>query len=1033
VSGWPTLFLRNRHLLWLSVALLLVAGTSSLHFLARQEDPRITTRNASVVTLFPGASARRVEALVTEKLEEELQEVVQIKDLESTSRAGVSAIAIELDEAVTEATNDQIMSEIRDKLGDARAELPAGALDPDFDDKKGAVAFTLIVGLTWADDGAPLLGIPGRLAEDLADRLRNVPGTELVRLYGEPEEEVRVVFDPAEIAELGLSADEVAARLAGGDPKVPAGTLRDGARDLPLEVAGELDSLEAVRWVPLRDGAEASLVRVGDVARVERAWREPPREIALSDGRRTVLVAARVEPDRQVDRWNEAAKAVVEEFRAGVGVDVEVVFDQSVYTTERLGSLASNLFLGACVVVAVVVFTMGWRAALLVGSALPLVSAWTLSGVLLTGGALHQMSIFGMIIALGLLIDNAIVVVDETSRRMERGLSGAEAVGASVRHLFVPLAASTFTTMLAFAPIVLLPGNAGDFVGMIGGSVILAIAGSFAISMTIIVSLTGIFGSPRRRSRAFWHSGLHSDRLARGARRWLRRGLDRPALPIAVACAAPLVGFLLFPTLGRSFFPPVDRNMFDLQLWMPRQTSVEGTHAAALRVESLLREDPDVVKVDWLLGGSFPSVYYNLVMSQEDSPFYARAAVTTRSAEATERLVPELQAGISERLPEVQVVVREFGQGPPVEADVEYRLYGPDLGRLQDLGEQVRLVLQGHPDVLHTQVTMPRGEPRLFVAADEDEARLGGLDLRQVASRLAAELEGATGGSVLEELEEMPVRVRLSGARRSDAGAIGSTPLARSASADWIPLPALGDLELRPELGGITRFDGVRCNIVRGYTRQDALPIDVAHAVRDALDASGFALPAGYRLELGGAVEQDSEAVGNLFAFVPVLVTLMAATLVLSFRSVRLALVLAGVAGMSVGLAFLSTWSIGFPVSFNTILGTFGLIGVALNDSIVVLAAIRANPWARAGDRDAIVDEALGTSRHVLSTTFTTMGGFLPLLLLQGGNFWPSLAIVLIGGVAGASLLALVFVPGAYVALHPKRDGRGPETAPATS
>jgi len=390
--------------------------------------------------------------------------------------------------------------------------------------------------------------------------------------------------------------------------------------------------------------------------------------------------------------------------------------------------------------------------------------------------------------------------------------------------------------------------------------------------------------------------------------------------------------------------------------------------------------------------------------------------------------VPELQSGLSARIPGAQVVVREFGQGPPIQADVEYRIYGPDVATLQDLGERVRLALQNHPDVQHTQVTMPRGEPRLHVVADADEARVGGFDLRDLAGQLHAELEGVTGGSVLEELEEMPVRVRLAGARRADAASIGSTNFVRAAAAgkagapeaSWVPLAAVAELELRPELGGITRFDGVRCNIVKGFVRQAALPIDVAHAVLGGLEEAGFEPPPGYRVQLGGAVEQDSEAVGNLFAFVPILAAIMVATLVLAFRSVRLAGVLAVVAVLSAGLAFLSTFAAGFPVSFNTILGTLGLIGVALNDSIVVLASIRADPAARAGDRDAIVSATLATSRHVLSTTLTTMGGFLPLLVFIGGDFWPSLAVVLIGGVAGASLVALVFIPAAYVLVAPR-------------
>jgi multidrug efflux pump subunit AcrB len=280
---------------------------------------------------------------------------------------------------------------------------------------------------------------------------------------------------------------------------------------------------------------------------------------------------------------------------------------------------------------------------------------------------------------------------------------------------------------------------------------------------------------------------------------------------------------------------------------------------------------------------------------------------------------------------------------------------------------------------------------------------------------------------VIENLEQMPVRVRYANRQRASLSKVATMQVVQSGD-DWVPLVALGEITLAPELGGITRFGGERTNIVKGYTRNGALPIDVTREVLAGLEANGFVLPAGYRIELGGAIEQDSQAKGDLITFVPILFTLIIATLILTFRSVKLALLLGVVAGLSVGLGLLATRLIDFPVSFNTILGTLGLIGLAFNNSIVVLAAIRADPRARAGDSIAIADEIVGTTRHILSTTLTTIGGFLPLLLIVGGDFWPSLAIVLAGGVGGSMILALVFVPAVYVLMH--RQNENSETEP---
>ncbi len=1013
--------MENRHLLAMVLLVIVAAGASSLGSLPRTEDPRIVMRNPIVITHLPGASAERVESLVTEKLEAQLEEVAEISEIESTSRAGISIVSITLADEVSD--SQEIFSEIRDQLAAAVPELPAEAATPQFDDKRGATAFSLIVGLT-IEDGAHL-GLVSRLGEALADRLRILTGTELVRLYGEAQEELTVAVDHAELAALGLTPQAVARAVRAADAKAPSGMLRSGRSDLVLEVRGELDSALRVGRVPLLRAPDGAITRVSDIARVERGWREPTREIGLVDGSRAVFVAARMEPGERADAWAARARAAVAEFETEVGgpVALEIVFDQSEYTVERLGSLASNLLLGGAVVVLVVLFTMGLRAGLVVGAALPLTVALALFALLASGGTLQQMSIFGMMIALGLLIDNAIVVVDEVSARRRAGAPARDAVAQAVAHLFRPLLASTLTTVLAFAPIPLLIGNVGDFVGPIGVSVILALGASFALSMTLVPALAGLLvpAAPAEARARWWQRGLELPRAAAAMRRLLIRLLRRPALAFAVAAALPLLGFALAPTLGSQFFPRVDRNMFDVQVWLPRDASLERTRQTAARVESVLRSHDAVQRVSWLVGGSFPSVFYNLVMSRDDASYYARGVVETRTAAEVKRLLPIVQARIDAAVPGAQVVVRQFGQGPPVDADVEIEIVGPSIAVLQALGEAVRQRLVEQPEVLHSQATLERGEPKLWVDVREDEARLAGLTLRDVAGQLDGNLEGRTGGSVVEQLEELPVRIRLADARRRNRQALAATQLVAGGAREWLPLTALGELTLRPEVGGITRCNGERCNRIQAYLSNDALPIEVAAAVGESLERSGFTLPAGYRLSVGGDSEEQATAVSSLLRYAPVLGVLMVATVVLSFRSAALAALLFGVAGLSVGVGLLATWVSGFPFSFNSILGTAGLIGVALNDSIVVLAAIREDARARAGDLDAVVDAVLGCGRHVISTTLTTIGGFLPLLLFVGGDFWPPLAIVLAGGVAGATLLATLFVPAGVVALARRR------------
>ena len=1029
-STLATAFFRNRHLLWLSIAVILVAGVSGVVSLPRLEDPRIVNRGPLVITSFPGASAGRVEALVTEPLEDALDEIDEIKDVDSTSRAGVSVISIELEPAVTSRNNQQLFAEIRDKVGEAAGGLPPGVGEPVADDKRDPAAFTLILGVTWDAEEAPGAGLLGRLAEALADRLRNVPGTELVRVYGAPEEEITVEVDRGELAELGLTASSLAAIVGDADSKSPAGELRGARSDLPIEVAGEFDSVDRVRRAPVATGSGDSVLTVGDVARVSRSVRTPETEVAFVDGRRSVLVGARVSSDVRVDRWAAEAGRVADAFESerASGVRVDRVFEQEPYTSDRLGVLVENLLAGAGVIMLAVFVIMGLRPAIVVATALPLVVAIVVFGWQVTGGAVHQMSVFGLIIALGLLIDNAIVMTDEVTALRAAGESPIGAVGKAVSSLFLPLLASAITTMLAFAPIMLLPGSAGDFVGSIGSSVVLAVGASFLVAVTITATLAGVFSRPAAGAgdRRWYRDGLAPRWLTRGYRRALERVLRAPVAALALALAAPLAGFAVAPSLGSQFFPPVDRDMFEVRVWLHEGASIEATAREAIGVEAALRTLEGVEGVSWLVGGSFPTVYYNLIMNRDRTPNYAHAVVTSSSPDDTMRLLDEAQALLDRAFPRAQIIVRRFGQGPPVIADIEYRLFGPSVATLQDLGDEIRVALQAHPDVIATRTSVPRGQPKLFFEADPSAARLAGLTLSGVASQIGSAMEGVASGSVLEDLESLPVRVRAPDERRRDLGDVASTPLAAPGTDRWVSAASLGGFELRPELGGMSRFNGERTNTISAWVREGALPIDVGAEVMAGLGRAGFAPPPGYRLGVGGASEQDAEATANLAAFAPVLGTLMLATLVLAFRSVRYAAVLGAVAFCSVGLGILSTWSVGFPISFNTILGTLGLIGVALNDSIVVLASIRSDPRAAAGDVGAVVRAVVSCSRHVLATTATTIGGFLPLLLFVGGDFWPSLAIVLVGGIAGASLVAVLLVPAAHLLFVAPRGDRAP-------
>ncbi len=1006
------LFYRHTRLLMLTILLIVVAGLAAYHTLPRQEDPTLTPRVGKILTRFPGASAERVETLVTEKIEDELQDVEGIDEISSTSRAGISIVFVTLKDAIVDV--DEVWSRLRDRLDDALTVLPPGASAPEFDALK-VDAYTLIAALTWEGQEPVPYAILQRLSAQLEDQPRALPGTQRTQRFGHPQEEIRVDVHPPQLAALGLTSADVARAIARGDAKVAAGQLRHAQHNLLIDVQGALHSLQDVRRTPIRRGAQGQVVQLGDIAAVTKTIADPPSELVIIDGKPGVVVAVRMEAAHRIDRWAQSARQTLHNFRRQLPQDIglALIFDQSRYVETRLHKLQLNLLLGASLVVLVMWLMMGWKSAFLVGLALPLSSLMVLAGMRLFGVAMHQMSVTGLIIALGMLIDNAIIVVHDVRARLRQHQDAARATAESVRHLWVPLLGSTLTTVCAFMPLVLMPGSAGEFVGTIGLSVILALFSSLLIALTVVAALTGRLHHPRDIAPAasWWRTGLSHPRLTQAYGRTLASILSRPALGIGVAVILPILGFYCSLQLEEQFFPPSDRDQFQIQFHLPSEASLQQTRAYIRDASDVLRQYPQVAHVHWFVGGNAPKFYYNMLDGQRGAAFFAQALVQLRAAKDVTEFIRRLQEDMDQRFPSAQLIVKQLEQGPAFAAPIEIHLYGPDLIRLRQLGTRLRAELAEVPDVVHTRATLSDGQPKLWLQLDAEETRLAGLDNVGVAEQLQQTLEGVVGGSLIEATEELPVRVRLAREQRGELATITTldllppSPDARARlNGPSIPVRALGTLGLVPEVGNISHLNGERVNTIQGFTTAGVLPSRVLAQFHARLQASQFELLPGYRYTIGGESDERNTAVSNLLASVGVLMVLMAATLVLAFNSFCIAGIIAAVAMLSTGVAFGSLWLFGYPFGFMAIVGTMGLVGVGVNDAIVVLAALREHPQARRGDIEAVKIVVVRATRHVLATSVTTMAGFAP-LLLAGGGFWPPVAVTIAGGVVGATLL----------------------------
>ncbi|MEL7245525.1 MAG: efflux RND transporter permease subunit [Cyanobacteria bacterium J06573_2] len=713
----------------------------------------------------------------------------------------------------------------------------------------------------------------------------------------------------------------------------------------------------------------------------------------------------------------------MDEFKADLpqSIGLPIIFAQSNYVTERLNSLILNLLLGAGLVFAVTVIMMGLKSALIVSSALPLSVFMVFGWMNWLNIPLHQMSITGLIVALGILIDNAIVMVDEVQNELKKGVKPLTAINHSIKNLAIPLLSSTLTTVLAFLPIALLPGSTGEFVGTIAITVIIAVCCSLFISLTIIPTFSAKLhrDGDTKQNQSWLQKGIFIPILNRFYRRTVKFTVAKPVISIFLALLIPIIGFIQAGSLEQQFFPAADRNQLQIELELTASVSLEKTQNLIKQIRQQIIDNPEVKEVHWLLGSSIPSFYYNLTGGKEQQNNYAQALVQLNSLTSS-TITNKLQTQLDKNFPSARIVVRQLEQGPPFAAPIELRIYGSNIEKLQLLGEQVRQILVNIKDVTHTRASLDEIQPQIEVKLDEEQARLAGLNRTTIAQQLDNTLEGSVGGSILEGNEELPVRVRLQNQQRGNLSQITSLDLLANSQNNRgnnplaaVPLSSLGKVELKPELAQITHYNGQRVNTIQGFLSAGVLPAEILSQFQNKLEDFQSSLPPNYRFEFGGEQEQRNDAVGGLVSTVGVLIILMIATLVLSLGSFQLAGVIGIVAVASFGLGLFSIWLFGYPFGFNPIIGSVGLIGVAVNDSIVVLSAISNHPIAKTGNPKAIQKVVLHSTRHVLTTTLTTAIGFVP-LLLSGGEFWPPLAVAIAGGVVGATLLALYFVPAAY-------------------
>ncbi|MFU8831997.1 MAG: efflux RND transporter permease subunit [Wenzhouxiangella sp.] len=990
----------RRRLVMATVVLLSLIGLAAWFGMDRQEDPFFPYRYGHVLVPWPGADPERVERLVLNIVEEALAEVEEVREIRGTARLGFAHMVVGMHQHVYD--TDAVWDRIRVAVERAERKLPAGAGPIEIRDRS-MDAHGIVLSVTGSDDLLELLDAARQLRRDLF----RVPDIGRIDLLANPGEELEIAIDPARLRELGLSAAAVADQIHAANQTLPAGTLKAAERSLVLRASTDFGSLDELAALPIHVG-NGVVLTLDEIAHVRLRPAEPATERLWHNGKPGVGLGI-VIPENRLNavRFGEQIRERVAQLQPDYApLLIEEMFYQPHWVESRLAELGRSLLLGVLIVASVLLLFMGLRPGLVVAALLPMVTLTGLAIYAIGGGVLHQIAIAGMVIALGMLVDNAIVMVENLQWHLDRGKKATLAAAAAVRELAGPLAAATGTTLAAFTPLLLAPGDTADFTRAIPIMVMLILVVSYLYAIFVTPSMASL---TLRRSPAAGPGRI--DQIGRSlgglANRSPWKILAGALVLIAIVLALAVSGLL-----QRDFFPSTDRNQLIVDLHFAEGTRVESTDLAAGAVASQLAKLPRVREVHHFSGSSGPRFYYNLIETPR-TPHLARVVVVAESDGDLPGILDWVRAHVPEQLPEAQVVAGRLGQGPPIDAPVEIRLFGRDGRDLAKASEQVLAILRTIPGAEDARHRLGDGIPTMRFAIDDAEAARHGVSRRAVAEALSQATQGREISTWWAGREPLPMRIRTPEGERLPEHALEGLTIETNNGPLPLGLFVQTSVDFQPaviEHRDLERMTAVLAETAEGVTYNEVLQRAMPHL--EALE-----LPPGVRLALGGAAAEADTANTALFQTLPIGLLLLLIFLLWQFNSFKLV----GIVLLTVPLAAVGVIPglilSGQPFSFTAMLGVVALIGIVVNNAIVLIDVIESNCQEGLTIEQAITGAVARRTRPILLTTATTIAGLLPLTFTQS-TLWPPMAWAIISGLLASTLLTLLVIPAVYRLTH---------------
>ncbi|MDK8265775.1 efflux RND transporter permease subunit [Pseudomonas oryzihabitans] len=993
---------RGRLVLCIALALLLGGIYAFLGF-PSQEEPSVTVRDALVSVALPGLPSDRVEELLAKPLEDRLRELPELKTLVTTLRPGQAIIQLTARDEIKDLP--ALWQRVRNKVAEVAPGLPEGTQGPRVDDDFGRVAVASIAVTAPGFSPSELR----REVEGLRRALYGLPGVDRIALYGLRDERVVLTLDATALARLGLSPQALLAQLRTRNELVSGGSLRAGERVLSLAISGELADPAALRAVPIRLG-EGRAVPLAELAQVQVEPEQPVRSAAFYRGERALVLGIAMTPGRNVEAFGAALHDRLEELATTLptGFALHRVTFQAEVVHHAMARMQHVLMETMVIVMAVVMLFLGWRLGLIVGAIVPLTVLATLLVMRALGIELQTVSIAALILALGLLVDNGIVIAEDIERRLRAGEERRAACAAAGRTLAIPLLTSSLVIILAFSPFFLGQTSTNEYLRSLAVVLALTLLGSWALSLTVTPLLCLRLVPDPSHSGSSTHSALH-----RGYRRLLEVLLRHRLAYLLAMLGLLALATLKVLSLPYDFLPPSDRNQFQIPLQLEPGTSAQRTLELMQGFSRWLGEDADIVESIGYVAEGGPRIVLGL-NPPLPGPDVAYFTVTTRPDADLAQVMARVGEQLTRAYPEVRAQPKRFSLGTTESGLAVYRLSGPDETVLRQLGANLADLLAAVPGTRDIQDDWGPRLLRYQVEVDPARARAAGLDRRDLAQALQLAGDGLSGAQLRDG--QYPVEIA---ARSTPRGGDPSTLLVYpQGGATPLPLAAVARIELASEAGV-----KVRRNLQRTLTVSARNPGMTAATLVATLapQLPTLQLPPGYRLELGGESEDSAAANDALLRYLPLAAVAMLLLFLWQFDSWRKVLIIvASIPFILIGVA-LALWLSGHPFGFMATFGLLSLAGIIVNNAVLLLERIEAERQAGKPLVLALLDAAGERLRPIIMTKLTCILGLIPLMLFAG-PLWTGMAISMIGGLALGTLVTLGLIPVLYALLYGRRQ-----------